>query len=133
MVEETPSAVPSWSWPERSPAGRESSPSSAPQLSQSPSPDSVPSAEKGTDGDMERARLDQLERYGSSATEPLPGESVRSFAIRTVLVGVVSSGVSLAASFGFELSGAQTAQLIGFVTGASLLGALIFAGRKRGG
>lgn len=129
MEEETRSVTPSWSWPERSPAGNESSTSSAHAASR-PEPGGETSLEPV---DAERARLNQLEGYESPNSEPLPGESVRSWAIRTTIVGVVSSGISLAASFGFELSGAQTAQLIGFVTGVSVLGALLFAGRRRRG
>lgn len=135
MAEETQNSEPSWSWPARSPAGGTSSTSSAPvQASQPVSPAPSPHAETIPETGAQRDRLDQLETYASEpALDPLPGESVRSWAIRTAIVAVASSGVSLAASFGFELSGTQTAQLIGFVTGVSTLAALVLAGRKRRG
>lgn len=135
MAEETQKQEPSWSWPERLPAGATSSTSSARvEASQPVSPAPAPNAETIPETDEARDRLDQAERYGAEPdSAPLPGESIRSWAIRAALVAVVSSGISLAASFGFELSGEQAAQLIGLVTGVSTLAALVLAGRKRRG
>lgn len=97
-----------WTWPERQQTGSESSPGSR------------------------LVDQQQLQPQQPSPLQPFPGETTRSFAIRSALIATATSMITVAVAFGTSLTGEQAVAIIGAVTALSALVALVVSTRRGG-
>lgn len=100
-----PQDEPNWTWPEPSPTG-----TASPRPSEPPRPESLDSSSPPAQG----------------------GDSNRALAIRSSLITLTSTLISMATAFGLKLDEAQATALISVVTAVSALVSLLVSGRRRG-
>lgn len=101
----------SWTWPERRTTGQGSSTASQPDQEMVSYADALPRPQE---------------------SHQSPGESSRTFQLRSAIVVVVTSLITTAIAFGVNISTEQAAALIGTVTALSSLVAIIVGDRRNG-
>lgn len=118
-MDEKPSGAQPWSWPERSEPGARSS------TGASPTPESGQASSQGSappDPDL-GSLLESSQGY----------EVQRALVVRSATIAVATTLVSIATSFGLDLTEAQSTALIGAVPTVLTVFALFRKRRKRSG